>query len=102
MEDHFYLDTKNMDAIIDKVHKIAKLMEDTKANYQKEVTRLTQNWVGKSHNMFEKKSAQLLRTLTDVSQSFYDIGENLQTAATAYHEQDMANAKAADGITIRF
>lgn len=102
MADYFYLDTKNMDAVIDKVHKIADLMETTKQNYRSQLTNQTRDWIGKSRNMFDRRSAELFRTLTDVSQSFYQIAEDLQTAANAYHEQDMMNAKAADGRTERY
>lgn len=89
----FYLDTRNMDAIITQVQKIAEIMETTKENYRKTITSLTVNWDGKSRNMFDKKSAQLLRTLTDISQSFYDIGEELLAASQAYMEVDTQNKK---------
>lgn len=98
----FYLDTRNMDAIITQVQKIAEIMETTKENYQKTITSLTVNWDGKSRNMFDKKSAQLLRTLTDISQSFYDIGEELLAASQAYMEVDTQNAKTLDGNQNRF
>lgn len=52
--------------------------------------------------MFDKKSAQLLRTLTDISQSFYDIGEELLAASQAYMEVDTQNAKTLDGNQNRF
>lgn len=98
----FYLDTRNMDAIITQVQKIAEIMETTKENYRKTITSLTVNWDGKSRNMFDKKSAQLLRTLTDISQSFYDIGEELLVASQAYMEVDTQNAKTLDGNQNRF
>lgn len=98
----FYLDTRNMDAIITQVQKIAGIMETTKENYRKTITSLTVNWDGKSRNMFDKKSAQLLRTLTDISQSFYDIGEELLAASQAYMEVDTQNAKTLDGNQNRF
>ena len=98
----FYLDTRNMDAIITQVQKIAEIMETTKENYRKTITSLTVNWEGKSRNMFDKKSAQLLRTLTDISQSFYDIGEELLAASQAYMEVDTQNAKTLDGNQNRF
>lgn len=98
----FYLDTRNMDAIITQVQKIAEIMETTKENYRKTITPLTVNWDGKSRNMFDKKSAQLLRTLTDISQSFYDIGEELLAASQAYMEVDTQNAKTLDGNQNRF
>ena len=98
----FYLDTRNMDAIITQVQKIAEIMETTKENYRKTITSLTVNWDGKSRNMFDKKSAQLLRTLTDISQSFYDIGEELLAASQAYMEVDTQNAKPLDGNQNRF
>jgi hypothetical protein len=98
----FYLDTRNMDAIITQVQKIAEIMETTKENYRKTITSLTVNWDGKSRNMFDKKSAQLLRTLTDISQSFYDIGEELLAASQAYMEVDTQNAKTLDGNQNRF
>lgn len=98
----FYLDTRNMDAIITQVQKIAEIMETTKENYRKTITSLTVNWDGKSRNMFDKKSAQLLRTLTDISQSFYDIGEELLAASQAYMEVDTQNAKTQDGNQNRF
>ena len=98
----FYLDTRNMDAIITQVQKIAEVMETTKENYRKTITSLTVNWDGKSRNMFDKKSAQLLRTLTDISQSFYDIGEELLAASQAYMEVDTQNAKTLDGNQNRF
>lgn len=100
--EEFYLNTRNMDAVIAQVQKIAETMETTKSDYREEVTKLTANWVGKSRNMFDKKSAQLIRTLTDVSQSFYDIGEDLLSASQAYMENDMENAKAMDGKQNRF
>ena len=75
--DNFYLDTRNMDAIITQVQKIAETMQTAKEDYRRAITSLTASWDGKSKKMFDKKSAQLLRTLTDVSQSFYDIGEDL-------------------------
>ena len=98
----FYLDTRNMDAIITQVQKIAEIMETTIENYRKTITSLTVNWDGKSRNMFDKKSAQLLRTLTDISQSFYDIGEELLAASQAYMEVDTQNAKTLDGNQNRF
>lgn len=98
----FCLDTRNMDAIITQVQKIAEIMETTKENYRKTITSLTVNWDGKSRNMFDKKSAQLLRTLTDISQSFYDIGEELLAASQAYMEVDTQNAKTLDGNQNRF
>lgn len=98
----FYLDTRNMDAIITQVQEIAEIMETTKENYRKTITSLTVNWDGKSRNMFDKKSAQLLRTLTDISQSFYDIGEELLAASQAYMEVDTQNAKTLDGNQNRF
>lgn len=98
----FYLDTRNMDAIITQVQKIAEIMETTKENYRKTITSLTVNWDGKSRNMFDKKSAQLLRTLTDISQSFYGIGEELLAASQAYMEVDTQNAKTLDGNQNRF
>ncbi len=98
----FYLDTRNMDAIITQVQKIAEIMETAKENYRKTITSLTVNWDGKSRNMFDKKSAQLLRTLTDISQSFYDIGEELLAASQAYMEVDTQNAKTLDGNQNRF
>ena len=102
MDSDFYLNTKNMDSVIDKVQKIAQLMETTKQNYRSQLTDQTKEWIGKSRNMFDRRSAELLRTLTDVSQSFYQIAEDLQTAANAYHEQDMLNAKDVDGRTVRY
>ena len=98
----FYLDTRNIDAIITQVQKISEIMETTKENYRKTITSLTVNWDGKSRNMFDKKSAQLLRTLTDISQSFYDIGEELLAASQAYMEVDTQNAKTLDGNQNRF
>ena len=98
----FYLDTRNMDAIITQVQKIAEIMETTKENYRKTITSLTVYWDGKSRNMFDKNSAQLLRTLTDISQSFYDIGEELLAASQAYMEVDTQNAKTLDGNQNRF
>lgn len=98
----FFLDTRNMDAIITQVQRIAETMEIAKENYRKSITSLTASWDGKSRNMFDKKSAQLLRTLTDISQSFYDIGEELLTASQAYMEVDTQNAKALDGNQNRF
>lgn len=98
----FYLDTRNMDAIITQVQKIAEIMETAKENYRKTITSLTVNWDGKSRNMFDKKSAQLLRTLTDISQSFYDIGEELLAASQAYMEVDTQNAKTLYGNQNRF
>lgn len=101
-EDNFYLDTKNMDAIIAQVQKIAAVMEQTKTNYSMEVTKLTRNWEGESRKTFDKKANQLLRTLTDVSQSFYDIGEDLLTASQTYMEADTAAAKKMDGKQKRY
>lgn len=100
--DDFYLDTKNMDAIIAQVQRIAETMERTKEEYRRQVTSLTRNWAGRSRVMFDKKSAELIRTLTDVSQSFFDIGEDLLTASQAYMEADMENSKALDGDQNRF
>lgn len=100
--EQFYLNTRNMDAIIAQVQKIAETMETTKSEYREDVTKLTANWVGKSRNMFDKKSAQLIQTLTDVSQSFYDIGEDLLSASQAYMEADTEAAKAMDGDQNRF
>lgn len=100
--DNFYLDTKNMDAVIDQVQKIAKTMETVKENYRKSLTELTKAWDGKSRSTFDKKSNQLLRTLTDISQSFYDIGEDLLSASQAYMEVDTENAKAMDGDQNRY
>ena len=98
----FYLDTKNMDAIIVQVQKIAETMQNTKENYRKAITSLTKDWDGEGRKMFDKKSAQLMRTLTDVSQSFYDIGEDLLTASQSYMEADMQKAKTLDGNQNRF
>lgn len=98
----FYLDTKNMDAIIVQVQKIAETMESAREKYRERVTSLTVNWSGKGRVMFDKKSAQLIQTLTDVSQSFFDIGEDLLTASQAYMEADMENSKALDGRQNRF
>lgn len=100
--DNFYLDTRNMDAIITQVQKIAETMQTAKEDYRKSLTSLTVNWDGKSRNMFDKKSVQLLRTLTDLSQSFYDIGEDLLDASQAYMEVDTQNAKALGGNQNRF
>lgn len=100
--DNFYLDTRNMDAIITQVQKIAETMQTAKENYRKSLTSHTAHWDGKSKNMFDKKSAQLLRTLTDLSQSFYDIGEDLLEASEAYMEADTINAKTLDGKQDRF
>lgn len=100
--DNFYLDTKNMDAIITQVQKIAETMETAKEQYRKQVTFLTKNWAGQGRVMFDKKSAELMRTLTDVSQSFFDIGEDLLTASQTYMEADMENSKALDGKQNRF
>lgn len=100
--DDFYLDTRNMDAIITQVQNIAKTMQATKETYRKQITSLTASWDGKARKMFDKKSAQLLRTLTDVSQSFFDIGEDLLEASQAYMEVDTKNAKAMDGNQNRF
>lgn len=100
--DNFYLDTRNMDAIITQVQKIAETMQTAKEDYRKSLTSLTAHWDGKSRNMFDKKSAQLLRTLTDLSQSFYDIGEDLLDASQAYMEVDTRNAKALGGKQTRF
>jgi len=96
--DNFYLDTKNMDAVIDQVQKTAELMESIKQNYRHEVTDLTANWIGKSRTMFDKKSAQLIQTLTDVSESFFEIGEDLLKASEAYMQADTNAAKAMDGV----
>ena len=100
--DNFYLDTRNMDAIITQVQKIAETMQTAKEDYRRSITSLTARWDGKSRKMFDKKSAQLLRTLTDVSQSFYDIGEDLLDASQAYMEVDTQNAKALEGKQNRF
>lgn len=100
--DTFYLDMRNMDAIIAKVQKIAKTMQDMKEQYSKDLLNLTDDWKGQSRTMFDKKSAQLLRTLTDVSQSFYDIGEDLLEASQAYMEYDTQLAKSLDGKQERF
>lgn len=98
----FYLDTKNMDAIITKMEQIAKLMEQVKQDYRQQVTDLTVQWVGRSRTMFDKKSAQLIQTLTDVSQSFFDIREDLLAASEAYMQADTNLAKNADGMTSRY
>lgn len=100
--DSFYLDMRNMDAIIAKVQKIAKTMQETKAQYSKDLLDLTDDWKGQSRTMFDKKSAQLLQTLTDVSQSFYEIGEDLLTASQTYMEYDTQLAKSMDGKQERF
>ena len=100
--DDFYLDTKNMDSVIHKVQAIAKMMQTCKEDYREAVTKYTEGWVGKGRNMFDRKSAQLMQTLTDVSQSFYDIGEELLAASEAYIQVDTENAKAADGKQKRF
>ena len=100
--DNFHLDTKNMDAIIVKVQEIAQKMEDTKRTYRNTVTSLTRNWTGSSRNMFDKESAQLLQRLTDISESFYEIGEDLLKASEAYIQADTNAAKAADGVQNRY
>ena len=102
MNDSFYLDTSQMDSVIAKVQEIAKNMQTIKENYQKQVRRLTESWTGEGRDAFDKRSAQLLRTLTDVSQSFYDIGEDLLTASTAYMQADTDLAKLSDGKTQRY
>lgn len=98
----FYLDTKNMDAIIAKVQSIAKTMESSKQDYQQKILNLTIHWEGDSRVMFDKKSAQLLRTLTDVSQSFFEIGEDLLEASEAYMQADTNLAKTKDGSQSRY
>lgn len=62
----FYLDTRNMDAIITQVQKIAEIMETTKENYRKTITSLTVNWDGKSRNIF------IYRLLTHNALKEYD------------------------------
>ena len=101
-QDNFYLDTKNMDAVYEKIVKIAETMQTLKEDYRRAVTDLTVHWDGESRNMFDKKSAQLLRTMTDISQSFFDIGEDLQSASQAYMDVDVKNAKALKGNQNRF
>ena len=100
--DNFYLDTRNMDAIIAKVQSIAETMQNLKEEYRGTVTELTEEWQGQSRTEFDKRAAQLMRTMTDISQSFYEIGENLLTASQAYMEQDTANAKQEDGVQNRY
>ncbi len=100
--DDFYLNTANMDAVIAKVQGIARIMEDAKEEYQDAITELTDGWIGKSRVMFDKRSAQLLRTLTDLSQSFFEIGEELLTASESYMQADTDAAKAIDGVSSRY
>ncbi len=101
-EERFYLDTSNMDSVIAKVQEIAGTMQKIRENYQQQVYRLSEHWEGEGRVAFDKRSAQLLRVLTDVSQSFYDIGEDLLTASTAYMDADTQLAKISDGKTERF
>ena len=91
-----------MDAIITQVQSIAATMQNVKEDYRRAITKHSRTWEGPARRMFDKKSAQLLQTLTDVSQSFYEIGEDLLKASQAYMEQDTANAKVEAGTQNRF
>ena len=100
--DNFYLDLKQMDAIIDQVQTIAKTMEETKENYRRDITRLTAHWTGVGRNTFDKKANQLIRTMKDISKSFFEIGEDLLTASEAYMQADTDAAKQLAGKDSRF
>lgn len=102
MGDDFYLDTQNMDNVIGEIQRLADRLERLRGDFQKAITDVTQDWMGKSRTTFDKKAHMLMQQLTDVSQSLFDMGEELTNAATAYMDYDTQCAKAADGVSNRY
>ena len=98
MADDFYLDLRNMDAVIAEVQNLAGRTEDLRGEFQQTLTNASYGWYGQSRTMFDKKAHMLMQQITDVSQALYDVGENLLNASKAYMEADMQLAKQTDGI----
>lgn len=97
----FRLDTANMDSVIKKVQDLAKTVENYRTDFAKYLTDATQNWHGKARNEFDIKAHSIMQQVTDISQSFYDIAEDLLNASTAYMQADTDLAKSMDGVQTR-
>lgn len=102
MQDDFYLDTRNMDEVINDVQKLAKSTELIRENFARALETVTNNWSGKSRTEYDKKAHTIMQQVTDVSQSLYDIAETLLDASTAYMQADTELSKSIDGITNRY
>ncbi|MCI6359149.1 MAG: WXG100 family type VII secretion target [Clostridiales bacterium] len=102
MADNFYLDTSNMDSVISQVQNLAAKTEELHADFQTMLTHTTQDWTGKARTTFDKKAHMLMQELTDVTQSLFDMSEELLSASTTYMEADTQLAQATDGKSNRY
>ena len=98
----FYLDTAQMDSVMQTVKELAESLRDSTSEFQQSLTKVTENWKGKGRTTFDKKGHQLLMEMGDVSDALFDIQESLEDAAKAYMEADMELSKQADGKTNRY
>lgn len=94
----FYLDTSCMDRVIESVQNLAKETEQATENFQKQLTAATYGWYGQGRTMFDKKANMLIKVMGDVTDSLYEIGEDLLNAAESYMEADMTLAQSMDGV----
>lgn len=102
MADDFYLDTEKMDQVIEKVQGLAKTTETFRQDFSKYLVNATTNWQGKARNEFDVKSHTIMQQVTDITQTLYDVAEDLLKASTAYMQADTDLAKSMDGKSNRY
>lgn len=102
MAEDFYLDTANMDSVIEKVQDLARITEEYRQQFAKYLVDTTANWQGKARNEFDVKSHTIMQQITDITQTLYDVAEDLLTASTTYMQADTDAAKAMDGVSNRY
>lgn len=89
----FELDTSSMDTAAGKCQDLAEKMKDLKYDLEGEKESLMWSWSGEGGNEFEKQFRRLLQQLSDITESLWEMGEEILEAEEAYIQADTNAAK---------
>lgn len=98
----FYLDVSAFDDAIENTKELAKKLQETKEDLDREKNNLIATWIGEGRNKFEAKYGVLTRQLGDIKDDLYQIAEDLLACAEAYIQADTNLAKTQDGVSNRY
>lgn len=91
------IDTSNFPAALQSIKTMAKTMENVTNTLNDYRSDITDSWVGKGRNQFEKSYTIMQRKLKDGSDMTWDIYENLIKAQGELMQADVDAAKASRG-----
>ena len=93
----FELDTSFMDEAASSCQDLAEKMKTLKYDLEREKETLMWSWSGEGRNEFEKQFRRMLQQLSDVTESLWEMGEQILEAEEAYIQADTNAAKQLEG-----